>query len=242
MEGLSYTTAFDLNMGYYTIRLDPDAQKICTIVLPWGKYSYLRLPMGILGSPDFFQEKMTNLMRALESVRTYIYDLLIITKDTYDDHLDKVEEVLRRLQKAGLRINANKSSFALHKIEYLGYILTREGIKPQPEKVTAIQALLYPTSVNELLRFLGMVQYYCNLWEKRSHLISPLTDLVGECGHAKVTRKNKTKKKAWCWSDVHQEAFDKIKEALVREVLLTTISTGNNLIYIQMQVLDSLVL
>ena len=220
MEGFSYATALDLNMGYYTIRLDPDAQKICTIVLPWGKYSYLRLPMGISGSPDFFQEKMTNLMRTLEYVRTYIDDLLIITKDTYDDHLDKVEEVLRRLQKAGLRINVNKSSFALHEIEYLGYILTREGIKPQPEKVTAIQALREPTSVKELRKFLGMVQYYRDLWEKRSHLIAPLTDLVGECGHTKVTRKNKTKKKAWYWSDAHQEAFDKIKEALAREVLL----------------------
>ena len=65
-----------------------------------------------------------------------------------------------------------------------------------------------------------MVQYYCDLWEKRSHLIAPLTDLVGECGHTKVTRRNKTKKKAWYWSDVHQEAFNKIKDALAREVIL----------------------
>ena len=67
MEGFTYATALDLNMGYYTIRLDPDAQKICTIILPWGKYSYLRLPMGISGSPDYFQEKMTDLM--VKSVR-----------------------------------------------------------------------------------------------------------------------------------------------------------------------------
>ena len=65
MEGFTYATAIDLNMGYYTIRLDPDAQKICTIILPWGKYSYLRLPMGISGAPDIFQEKMSNLMRTL---------------------------------------------------------------------------------------------------------------------------------------------------------------------------------
>ena len=62
MEGFTYATALDLNMGYYTIRLDPDAQKICTIILPWGKYSYLRLPMGVSGSPDFFQERMTGMM------------------------------------------------------------------------------------------------------------------------------------------------------------------------------------
>ena len=56
-EGFTYATALDLNMGYYTISLDPDASKICTIIFPWGKYSYKRLPMGIAGSPDIFQER-----------------------------------------------------------------------------------------------------------------------------------------------------------------------------------------
>jgi hypothetical protein len=54
IEGFTYATALDLNMGYYTIRLDPDASKICTIIFPWGKYSYKRLPMGIAGSPNIF--------------------------------------------------------------------------------------------------------------------------------------------------------------------------------------------
>jgi hypothetical protein len=54
IEGFSYATALDLNMGYYTIRLDPGASKICTIIFPWGKYSYKKLPMGIAGSPDIF--------------------------------------------------------------------------------------------------------------------------------------------------------------------------------------------
>jgi hypothetical protein len=62
IEGFFYATALDLNMGYYTIRLDPDASKICTIIFPWGKYSYKRLPMGIAGSPDIFQENMSELM------------------------------------------------------------------------------------------------------------------------------------------------------------------------------------
>ena len=90
MEGFKYATALDLNMGYYTIRLDPDSQKICTIILPWGKYSYFRLPMGIWGSPDFFQEKMTGLMQSLDYIRCYIDDLLIISKDSYADHLRRL--------------------------------------------------------------------------------------------------------------------------------------------------------
>ena len=86
LEGFTFATALDLNMGYYTIRLDPDASRICTIIFPWGKYSK-RLPMGIAGSPDIFQAKMSELMIALEYVRTYLDDLLIITKASLSDHL-----------------------------------------------------------------------------------------------------------------------------------------------------------
>ena len=67
-EGFTYATALDLNMGYHTIRLDPDSSKICTIFALWGKYSYLQLPMGIACSPDIFQAKMSELMVALEFV------------------------------------------------------------------------------------------------------------------------------------------------------------------------------
>ena len=124
MEGFTFATSLDLNMGYYTIRLDPDAQKICTIVLPWGKYSYMCLPMGIAGLPDIFQEKMSGLMESLEFVRTYLDDLLMLTKGTYDNHLLKLRMVLCQLLEAGLCVNVTKSTFATDKIEYLGYILT----------------------------------------------------------------------------------------------------------------------
>ena len=79
MEGFTYATALDLNMGYYMLRLDPSAQKIYTIILPWGEYSYLRLPMGIAGSPDIFQERMPGLMETLDYVRTCLDDLVTIT-------------------------------------------------------------------------------------------------------------------------------------------------------------------
>jgi hypothetical protein len=100
IEGFSYATALDLNMGYYTIRLDPDASKICTITFPWGKYSYKRLPMGITGSPDIFQGKMSELMETLEYVRAYLDDLLCISKLSLEDHLENLEEVLRWLCKS----------------------------------------------------------------------------------------------------------------------------------------------
>ena len=116
-EGFTFATSLDLYMGYYTIRLDPDAQKICTIVLPWGKYSYMRLSMGKAGLPDIFQEKMSGLMESLEFVRTYLDDLGTLTKWTYDDHLLKLHMVSHRLLDAGLRINTTTSTFATNKIE-----------------------------------------------------------------------------------------------------------------------------
>ena len=195
MEGFSYATALDLNMGYYTIRLDPRASEICTIIFPWGKYSYKRLPMGFGGSADIFQAQMMDLMASLEYVRAYIDDLLIITRGTLDDHIEKIEIVLARLRDAGLKVNAAKSFFCTHEIEYLGYILTREGIKPQNKTVQAILALNPPNNVKELRHFLGMVQYYRDMWVKRSEMLAPLSDLVAECGETKTTKKNKVKKR-----------------------------------------------
>jgi hypothetical protein len=98
-------------MGYYTIRLEPDASRICTIIFSWGKYSYQRLPMGIAGSPDIFQSKMLELMESLEYVQAYLDDLLCISRNSLEDHLKKLEEVLRRLCDARLKVNAEKSTF-----------------------------------------------------------------------------------------------------------------------------------
>ena len=220
IEGFSYATSLDLNMGYYTIRLDADASKICTIIFPWGKYSYKRLPMGIAGSPDIFQAKMSELMAALEWVRTYLDDVLSITKGTFEDHLDRLKQVLQIMQKAGLRINAAKSKFCATEIEYLGYVLTQHGIKPQTKKVQAILALNPPKNVKELRSFLGMVQYYRDLWGRRSEMLTPLTTLVGECGQTKVTRAKGTKKQPWHWNESHQAAFDAVKATIVKDVML----------------------
>ena len=74
LEGFTFATELDLNMGYYTIRLDPDSSKIYTHIFAWSKYSYLWLPMGIAGSPYIFQSKMSELMAALEFIRAYLDD------------------------------------------------------------------------------------------------------------------------------------------------------------------------
>ena len=147
-------------MGYYHIQLNPDARKYCTVILPWGKYEYLRLPMGLCNAPDIFQEKMSELMADLEFVRAYIDDLLVITISDFQDHLDKLEQTLTRLQESGLKVNMSKCKFAQKELEYLGYFLTRYGIRPINKKVEAINNLETPKTKKELRKFIGMVNYY----------------------------------------------------------------------------------
>ncbi len=159
--------------------------------------------MGFAGSADIFQAEMGNLMAALEYVRAYIDDLLVITKSSHDDHLGKLEQVFIRLRDARLKISAAKSFFCAQEMEYLGYILTRGSIKPQPKKVQAILALNLPKRVKELRHFLIMVKYYRDMWAKRSEMLAPLTNLVGECRETKATKKNGTKKKSWKWESIH---------------------------------------
>ncbi len=105
-----------------------------------------------------------------------------------------METVLTRLRDAGLKVNVAKTLFCAHEIEYLGYMLTREGNKPQSKKVQAILALNLPNNINELRH---LVQYYWDMWARCSEMLAPLTDLVGECRETKTTRMNKTKKKPW---------------------------------------------
>src|SRR5687767_13319122 len=82
LEGFMFATSLDLNMGYYHLLLTSNASRLCTVVIPWGKYEYLRLPMGLCNSPDIFQEKMNEPMTGLEFARAYLDILLIYQKQT----------------------------------------------------------------------------------------------------------------------------------------------------------------
>ena len=208
LEGFQYATALDLNMGYYHIKLDPDSRKLCTIILPFGKFEYQRLPQGLCNSPDIFQEKMSELFSGFEFVRAYIDDLLILTKDSFQDHLSKLRRVLIKLKEAGLKVNGPKSFFGRGELEYLGYNITREGIKPQDTKVEALRKIAAPTNVRELRRFVGIVNYYRDMWVGRSHKLAPLTALT-------------SKDKKWNWTQECADAFNEIKDTITREVMLS---------------------
>ena len=146
LEGFLFATSLDLNMGYYHILLTPKSSRLCTVVFPWGKYEYLRLPMVLCNSPDIFQEKISELMAGLEFARAYIDDLLVISK-SFKEHLEHLELVFTCLQEAE---NATKSLFCATELEYFGYTINRKGIRPMTKKVEAIQKLESPKNRRQL--------------------------------------------------------------------------------------------
>ena len=210
LEGFQYATSLDMNMGYYHIALSEEASDMCTIITEFGKYRYKRLPMGVSCSPDIFQAKIYELLGDIEGTRAYIDDILVIKRGTFEEHLEQLEEVLRRCQKANLKLNAEKCSFGLNEIDYLGYIVTPEGVKPNPKKIEAIKSMQRPTTVTEVRRLIGMVQYYRDLWPKRSHILEPFTAIS--------SGKKGTKIK---WTPELEMAFIKVKGMVCQETLLT---------------------
>jgi len=151
---------------------------------------------------------MTELMAGLEFAHAYLDDLLIISKMSFDEHLEHLEQVFTRLLDAGLKVNASKSSFCQPELKYLGYWITRQGIKPLPQKVEAIHNIATPKTRRQLRRFIGMINYYRDMWPRRSEILAPLTALT-------------SKKERWKWTEVHEKAFQNMKKIMARETLLT---------------------
>ena len=203
-DGYKYFTKLDLTMQYYALELDDESKELCTIVTPFGKYRYRRLPMGLKISPDIAQALMEQILEDLD-VEVYIDDIAIFSKD-YDEHMTKVNTVLQRLQATGFKINPLKCEWCVAETDFLGYWMTPTGIKPWKKKIDAILKMKPPTNVKELRSFLGAVTYYRNMWPRRSHLLAPLSNLTG-----------KTK---FEWTSDCQKAFETMKSILSTDVLL----------------------
>jgi Reverse transcriptase (RNA-dependent DNA polymerase) len=156
IDGLTFVSVLDLNMGFWTIELDEASRSLTTVILPWGKYSYQRLAMGLSVSPDIYQEKMSSLFTDMENVICFIDDIALITNGSFTSHLRQLDAVLQRLNDNNLQVNGVKSSFCAHKAEFLGFVLTRQGIRPQVNKVEAQFSRSYhhPTSSKFVLLWL----------------------------------------------------------------------------------------
>ena len=123
---------------------------------------------------------MSELLVALDTVRVYIDDLLHVTKVSCTEHITVIEEMFDRLQKAGIKINSGKSYFGAHEFEYLCYHLTCDSVMSIPKKVEDVQSLAVSKTCKKLRQFIGMINLYRDMWEKRSEIIAPLTALTAK--------------------------------------------------------------
>ena len=150
---------------------------------------------------------MMDLLGDLDHVLVYIDDILLLQRhgETEEDHLKKMEIVLKRLNDIGFRANLRKSFFMQQEVEYLGFLLTSDGIKPQPKKIEAMTRTKLPTNSKQLKRFLGMVNFYRDVWPRRSYVLALLANLS-----------SKTGKMNWIWGQIQQQAFVEAKAMLSR--------------------------
>ena len=203
-NGYAIFTKLDISMQYYTFELDEASKKLCTIITPFGLFKYNRLPMGVSESPDVAQEIMENVLRDCDC-EVYIDDIGVFGT-SWNEHVTKLEKVLTVLQDKGFAINPLKCEWGIQETDWLGQWLTPIGIKPWRKKINAIVALQSPKNLRELRKFLGAVNFYKDMWKRRSHFQKSLTDLIG--------------KKNFEWLDIHETAFNKIKSILSTDALL----------------------
>jgi hypothetical protein len=186
-------------MQYYTFELDKESQDLCTIVTPFGKYKYLRLPMGLKCSPDIAQAAMENILSDIEDANVYIDDVGAFSDDWYHN-VNLIATILRRFCENGFTINLLKCEWAVKETDWLDYWLTPRGLKPWKKKIDAILHMDCSHNATELRMFIGCVNYYRDMWPSCAHVLKPLTDQSG--------LKKKTPIK---WTYEMQQAFDKMR-------------------------------
>jgi hypothetical protein len=181
MEKFNYATTIDLNMDYYSMPLLEQSKKLCIICLPWGLYQYNVLPQGVKPATDIFQQRMGELFYDLSTTDSFMDDIIV---------------------------NPDKCMLFQTEVTYLGFIITRDGIKPQPEKIQGILNMMPPKTQKDVRRFVGMINFYRDLYPKRAETLAPLTDL---CGH----------KRKFTWEAQHEQAFQQMKEITEQDIMLT---------------------
>ena len=201
-----YFTTLDLRAGYHHIALDKDSIKKTGFCLPFGKYEYLKVPFGLAQAPAYFQNLMNKVLTGLNFAISYLDDIIIFS-ETPEEHLRHIKIVLQRLQDANLKMKKSKCSFFKKELHYLGHLLTRDGIKPQPEKVETLSNLKPPTTAKGVREFLGMVGYYRKFISRFADAARPLT---------KLTRRNVK----FEWSKECQIGFDYLRTALTKDPIL----------------------
>ena len=199
LNGAKFFSKLDLSQAYHQIELDEQSRYITTFSTHVGLYRYKRLNYGTNAAAEIFQYTLQTALQGLKGVKNIANDIIIFgsTRAEHDSNLDKC---LQRLKAKGLRLNKSKCSFLNNTLSFFGQVFS-EGTRPDSKRVTDLLNAPQPTNSHEVRSFLGMANHSNKYIRDFATLTAPLRGL---------TRKDVR----FDWTPTHQEAFEKLKNAL----------------------------
>jgi transposase InsO family protein len=208
LAGSQYFSTLDLTSGYWQVPLDEDAQEKSAFATRTGLWKWKVLPFGLTSAPATFQRLMEQVLQGLhwKTLLLYLDDIIVISPD-FATHISRLEEVLARLRKAGLKLKPSKCELFQDKVNYLGHVVSSQGIATDPKKVEAVKEWSMPKNLKELQAFLGLAGYYRQYIQDYATLAKPLTLLTG-------------KNIKWEWSEEASVAFRSLKRSLINSPIL----------------------
>ena len=212
LKGAKVFSTIDLRSGYHHIALGKSSRAKTAFVTPFGKYKFLMVPFGLAQAPAFFQLLMNKVLKGLKFAMTYLDDIIIFSQDELQ-HLEHLEIVFSHLREAGLKMKCSKCNFFKGEIQYLGHLISPEGINPLPNKLDSIRHMPVPNSVKEIKQSLGLTGYYRKFVPRFADISRPLTTLM-------------KKDVKFEWTSACQKSFELLKEALCGESVLKYTDTS----------------
>ena len=225
LNGARYFSSLDLAHGFYQIPLSPhDAEKTAFRAGTGGLFEYTRMPMGLCNAPGTFMRLMDKLFgeENFQTILIYLDDILVFGK-TPEEMLQRLDMVLSRLAQYNLKVKPSKCSMFKESLQYLGHLISNDGILPDPGKIEAVRDWKQPTTESELRGFLGLSGYYRRFVPQYAKIASPLHNLLGNSGASnKKPKKLRNSTGPWCsrWSTECTKAFNDLKERLISAPIL----------------------